>query len=433
VSAQETAPLCSSTQLRMTPLDSPLFDVPPSRSRPRAPGLLRWSSCLAIALAAVACSDADTTEAFDLVAQYELEPMPEMIHPLDNPPSAERVELGRLLFFDPIQSANRDVACGTCHLPRFGFTDARDLPLGPSGEGLGPERHLTDPNMVPEGRHSLTIINVGFNRFAAQNTADGFMFWDGRKRRLENLVLLPQREFSEMRADVYPIEVTVDTVLTRLRAIPAYEALFQEAFPDNAVRVAQGLAVSAIDSVSVSRSIAQFIRSLTSTESAYDRFVAGDGGALTEQQQRGLRLFHEKAACAACHSGPMFSDFDFHVLGVKQLGPGFQGTPHDDLGRWHVTRHDRDRYRFRTPSLRNLTLTAPFMHSGGYETIRDVLEFKNRGGGDHPFVDPAAIELSPLGLSEQELDDLEAFLEALTDDPGVDAPESVPSGLEVPR
>jgi cytochrome c peroxidase len=395
--------------------------------------LARALTVTLVLVASVACTDDSTTEALDLVTRYGLEPMPEMVHPLDNPPNPDRIALGRLLFFDPIQSADRDVACGTCHLPRFGFTDARDLPLGPSGEGLGPERRLTDPTMVPEGRHSPTVINVGFNRFAAQNTADGFMFWDGRKRRIENLVLLPQREFSEMRGDLYPIEVTVDTVLTRLRGIPEYETLFRTAFPAKADRVDRGLAESAIDSVSVTQSLAQFIRSLTSTESAYDRFVGGDGTALTEAQKRGLVLFHEKAECASCHSGPMFSDFDFHVVGAKQLGPGFQGTPHDDLGRWHVTRVDRDRYRFRTPSLRNLTLTAPFMHSGGYETIRDVLEFKNRAGGDHPFVDRATIELEPLRLSERELDDLEAFLGALTDDPGVDAPESVPSGLPVPR
>ena len=411
----------------------PLAGRPSSRLRPswRGFGVVLLPAVLASALLA-GCADDEGT-ALDLVAEYGLEPMPSLIHPVDNPPNDERIELGRLLFFDRIQSSDTLVACGTCHLPRFAFTDGRDLPLGPSGQGLGPERKLTDPLMVAEGRHSPTIINVGFNRFVRQNTADGFMFWDGRKRRLENLVLLPQREFSEMRGDAYPIEVTVDTVIARLRGIPEYEELFRAAFPENATRVDQGLAVSAIDSVALSKSIAQFVRSVQSVNSAYDRFVGGDGAALDESERRGLRLFHEKAGCVTCHSGPMFSDFNFHVVGAKQLGPGFQGTPHDDFGRWHVTRLEKDRYRFRTPSLRNVAHTAPYMHSGGYATLREVLEFKNRGGGDHPFVSDTANELTPLGLSAPELDDLEAFLEALTDLPSIDAPERVPSGLVPPR
>ncbi len=378
------------------------------------------------------CSN-DAQESVDFIARYGLEPLPAMVHPVDNPPNADRIELGRLLFFDRIQSADTLVACGTCHLPRFAFADGRDLPLGPSGRGLGPDRELTDPNMVAEGRHSPTIINVGFNRFVRQNTADGFMFWDGRKRRLENLVLLPQREFSEMRGSAYPIEVTVDTLLARLRAIPEYEDLFHDAFPENAALVDQGLAVSAIDSVALAKSIAQFVRSVQSTNSPYDRFVAGETDALSERQRRGLELFYDKAGCAACHSGPLFSDFNFHAIGAKQLGPGFQSTPHDDFGRWFVTRLEKDRYRFRTPSLRNVAHTAPYMHSGGYATLQEVLEFKNRGGGDHLFLPESANELVPLGLSPRDLDDLEAFLEALTDLPAVDAPARVPSGLEPPR
>lgn len=390
-----------------------------------------WS-CLLLA----GCGDSEPTAPPDpatLVERYGLESMPAMVHPRDNPPDPTLAALGRLVFFDPIQSAGKDVACATCHIPRLGFADGRDLPLGPSGEGLGPERRLTDPAMVPEGRHSPSIINVGFNRFRSEWTADGFMFWDGRMRRLENLVMLPQREFSEMRGDGYPVEVAIDTVLSRLRGIEEYEALFREAFPENAEAVARGERSSAIDSLAVARSLAQFIRSVTSTDAPYDRFVAGDPDALDERQKRGLVLFHEKAHCADCHSGPMFSDFDFHVVGARQLGPGFQGTPHEDLGRWVATRIDADRYRFRTPTLRNVTLTAPYMHSGGYASLRDVVEFFARGGGDHPRVPAERLEVEPLDLTEREVDDLIAFLEALTDAPDVTAPDRVPSGLEVPR
>lgn len=387
------------------------------------------------ALLFAACADGPSAPppASELISRYGLEPLPAMVHPAWNPADPKRIELGKLLFFDPIQSGHRDVACATCHLPRFGFTDGRDLPAGPSGVGFGPDRVLMDPEMVPEGRNSPTVINAGFNRFHRQWTADGFLFWDGRKRRLENLVTLPQREFSEMRGTAYPVEDVLDTVLHRLRSIPEYERLFREAFPERAEAVDRGERSSTIDSLSLSMALAQFVRSVTGTNSRYDRFVAGEEEALTEEEVRGLVVFHERGGCAECHSGPMFSDFDFHVVGAKQQGPGFQGTPHDDLGRWVATREDADRYRFRTPSLRNVGVTGPYMHAGGYATLRDVVEFFDRGGGDHPYVHRDRLEIRPLRLTSREIDQLVAFLHTLTDVPDIAVPERVPSGLEVPR
>ncbi len=361
----------------------------------------------------------------DLVAKYGLEPLPSMSFPTENPANPERIELGRLLFFDPIMSATKDVACGTCHHPTLAMADGRALPAGPSGVGLGPDRVLMDPEMVLEARNSPTVINAGFNQFFLQQTADGFLFWDGRKRRLENLVTLPQREFSEMRGDVYPIEVTLDSVLARLREIPEYEDMFAKAFdrPRGA----------AIDSLSLSQALAQFVRSLVGDDSPYDRFVAGDRTALTEQQQRGLVLFHEKGRCIDCHAGPMLSDFDFHVVGARQAGPGFQTTPHEDFGRWNVTRLEGDRWKFRTPSLRNVAVTGPYTHAGTYDTLREVVEFMANGGGDLPAVPPGRIDLSPTGLTDGEIDDLVAFMEALTDLPPVSVPERLPSGLTPPQ
>lgn len=394
------------------------------------------ASCgLLVSLLLSGCGDAPAgpPAGHELVARYGLEPLPEMVHPEWNPADERKAALGRLLFFDPIQSGGRDVACSTCHLPRFGFGDGRDLPLGPSGEGLGPDRVLTDPDMLPEGRNSPTLINAGFNRFHRQWTADGFLFWDGRKRRLENLVTLPQREFSEMRGTAYPVEDALDTVLHRLRSLGEYELLFREAFPARAAAVDRGERSSAIDSISLAMALAQFVRSLSGSDSRYDRFIAGDADALTQAERRGLVVFHERGRCAECHSGPMFSDFDFHAVGARQQGPGFQSTPHDDLGRWIATREDRDRYRFRTPSLRNVAVTGPYMHAGGYATLREVVEFFNRGGGDHPYVHRDRIELEPLQLSRREIDDLVAFLHTLTDVPELEIPERVPSGLDVPR
>ncbi len=390
-----------------------------------------WLALMAAGLAG--CGEGSPGTPSPLVDRYGLEPLPPMVFPAENPPSDARVELGRLIFFDPIQSSGMDVSCGTCHHPDFGMADGRDLPLGPSGVGLGPERELMDPDMLPEGRHSPTVINAGFNRFGAQHTADGFMFWDGRRRRLENLTMLPQRERTEMRGDAYPIEEAVDSVVARLRSIPEYEMLFRTAFPARADSVDAGHLVSTIDSVSTARALAQFIRSLDGSNAPYDRFVAGDESALSDSQKRGLETFYGKAGCAECHSGPMFSDFRFHVVGAKQLGPGFQGTPHEDLGRWAVSRLDSDRYKFRTPTLRNVEHTAPYMHSGGYATLRDVIRFKMRGGRDLEAVPSDRIELTPFELTEAEVQDLLAFLNALSDLPDVALPDRLPSGLEPPR
>jgi cytochrome c peroxidase len=376
-----------------------------------------------------ACTAGDGTGPIrsDLVAKYSLEPLPAMAFPPGNEPDPARIALGHLLFFDPIMSATKDVACATCHHPLFAMADGRALPAGPTGVGLGPERRLTRPDMVLEARNSPTVINLGFNRFFDEITPDGLLFWDGRRRRLENLVTLPQREFSEMRADVYPIEETLDSVLGRLREIPEYENLFLAAFPDRASDP------SAIDSLSLSQALAQFIRSLAGDRSPYDRYVAGETQALSDAQKRGLLLFHEGAGCVNCHGGPMFSDFDFHVVGARQQGPGFQTTPHEDFGRWNVTHLENDRWAFRTPSLRNVAETGPYMHAGAYATLRDAVEFMASGRGHLSGVPADRMELVPRELSSQEIDDLVSFLEALTDLPTVEVPDQLPSGLDPPR
>lgn len=397
--------------------------------RPRAG--LRASARAAVAVVApafaLACDRGTAAPAADdLVVRLGLEPLPGMVHPPDNPRDPLRADLGRLLFFDPILSGHKDAACSTCHLPSFGFADGRDLPIGTFGEGLGPDRQFTETGRFPEGRNSMSVINVGFNRFLSQWTADGFLFWDGRRRRLEGLVVLPILEVTELRGDAYPPELALDSVLERLRGIEEYGALFAAAFPD---RLEGG--GEAIDSTTFVQALSQFVRSLESTDSPYDRFVAGDADALSEQQKRGLLLFHTDAGCAACHSGPLFSDFDFHVVGARQIGPGFQETPFEDFGRWNATALEADRWAFRTPTLRNVAHTFPYMHSGGYATLRDVVEFFARGGGDHPRIPRSRLdpELRRLSLSEREIEDIVAFLEALTDLPDVEPPAAVPSGL----
>lgn len=380
-----------------------------------------------------ACSDAGPVgpPAEDLVEHFDLEPLPTMPHPEDNPPDPAKKELGRLLFFDPVTSGTKDVACATCHHPDFAMGDGRDLPVGPTGRGLGPERALRDPTIPPEARNAPTMVNVGFNQFASQVTADGFMFWDGRARSLERLAVQPLRERSEMRGDAYSVQVAVDSAMARLRSIPEYVDRFRSAFPERAARADSGEIPSAVDSVAYARAVAQFVRSLQGDGSPYDRFVGGDAGALDAAQKRGLELFHGKAGCAECHSGPMLSDFRFHVIGAEQQGPGFRFTPREDLGRWFVTELERDRWAFRTPSLRNVAVTAPYTHAGAYDSLPAAVELFLRGGGDEESVpdDRIAPELDPVQLSDRELSDLLAFLTSLTDVPEVTVPESLPSGL----
>jgi len=386
----------------------------------------------ALALLA-ACSDAGPAgpPPTDLAERLELQPLPAMPHPDDNPPDSAKVSLGRLLFFDPVLSGPKDVACATCHHPDFAMADGRELPVGPGGRGLGPAREQHDPSMLPEARNAPTLVNVGFNQFGAQFTASGFMFWDGRARSLERLTVLPLLEEDEMRGNAYPVQVAVDSALERLREIPEYVQRFREAYPGRAARADSGELDSAVDSLAYARAVAQFVRSLRGDDSPYDRFVAGDPDALTAAQKRGLELFHGKAGCAECHSGPMLSDFQFHVVGAEQQGPGFRFTPHQDLGRWNVTELEEDRWAFRTPSLRNVAVTAPYTHAGAYDSLRAAVELFLDGGGDHAAIPAGRLdpELEPVELGDRGISDLVAFLESLTDVPEVRVPDSVPSGL----
>jgi cytochrome c peroxidase len=271
----------------------------------------------------------------------------------------------------------------------------------------------------------------------------GFMFADGRVRGLEDQAKGPIGSRVEMRGDAYPgdeeraQEQSLSNVLGRLRAIPEYMTMFTVAFAEHA-EAYPGITI--INPSTYGRAIAAYERELVTTNSAYDRYVQGDDGALTPSQLRGLELFFTKAKCAACHSGPMFSDSRFVVQGVPQEGEGKDTVAGDDLGREEHTFDPSDRYAFRTPTLRNIELTDPYMHDGVFETLVDVVEFYNHGAQPrHPGVTDAMLDTdlkSPLGLTGAEVDDVVAFMEALTD-PGtlldpelLTVPATVPSGLE---
>jgi cytochrome c peroxidase len=267
--------------------------------------------------------------------------------PEDNPVTIERVERGRELFFDTRLSRDRTIACASCHDPERAFTDGRPMAIGVF-------------NRV--GRRSApALLNRGYGRS---------FFWDGRAATLEEQVLQPIQDPNEM-------DMTLPEVSARL-----------------------GMSID-----EVSRSLASFVRSLLSGNSAFDQFINGDRAALTTEQQAGLQLFRGKANCTACHVGPTFSDERFHNTGVAWR----EGRLLDE-GRFEVTRRPEDRGAFKTPTLREIARTAPYMHDGSALTLADVVEFYDKGGRTNPGLDP---ELRPLHLTNTEKNALLSFLESL--------------------
>jgi cytochrome c peroxidase len=260
--------------------------------------------------------------------------------PADNPTTPTRVLLGRLLFWDPILSGPRDVACATCHHPEFGYADGIDLSIGANGSGLGPARAFVAgqlPRLVK--RNSQTVLNVAFNGLTQATEAmptKAPMFWDLRARSLEAQALHPRKVLEEMRGDAVSEDQAVVTAVARLRAIPEYRRLFSRAFGGD----------SPVTETNLGRALAAFQRTLLAVNSPFDRYVRGEAAALTPEQLRGLERF-QSAGCVNCHSGPMFSDFAAHVLGV----PDNAKLPQPDTG-------VNKTYAFRTPSLRNLGATC---------------------------------------------------------------------------
>ena len=358
--------------------------------------------------------------------QTQLSALPvEVRAPADNPTTPEKVELGRLLFWDPILSGTKDVACASCHHPDFGYAENLDISIGAHGVGLGAQRRFdTTAGRPLVKRNSQTVLNTAFNGIDASGGYDPArapMFWDVRATSLELQALEPLKALEEMRGDAYPEAAALETVVSRLRALPDYRARFTRAFGG----------ASAVTTTNLARALATFQRTLVTTNAPFDRYMRGDSSAMTPLQIQGMNRF-ARIGCANCHLGPMFSDYKLHVLGV----PDNPKLPASDAG-------VENRYQFRTPTLRNLRYTAPYMHSGTIATLGDVIEFYddvNGGGGGrrggrtrNPQV--ARADLDPL-LRRLNVNggrrDLIAFLEALSDDSfDKTIPARVPSGLPV--
>ncbi len=442
-----------------------------------------------------------------------------------------KVELGRLLFYDKILSGNRNISCATCHHSSLGTSDGVPLGLGEGARGLGPDREhgRTEVTLVHGRvpRNSPGLWNLGAAEFRA-------MFHDGRVETdtggyydagfitpakwklpvgLDNVLaaqaMFPVTSPIEMAgqkgenaiADARALNNVAgfggvwQQLALRLRAVPQYVELFKAAYPQQVVSAGD------IDYVLAANAIAAFeAESFRSDDSPFDRYLRGETGAMSRRARRGMALFYGEAGCSSCHSGAFQTDHEFHAIAMPQLGPG-KGDGNDasywsasgekafveDFGRAHVTVRPEDQYKFRTPSLRNVALTAPYGHAGAYATLEqairhhldpvgmlhryrvtddylpelhEVLELSAAGsrlGTNHlsgsrlegfllrdRWVQQndrlrariaAANELEPASLTEAQIEDLVAFLESLTDPSARDrshlVPDVVPSGLPV--
>jgi len=346
--------------------------------------------------------------------------LPETVKsPKDNPASAEKEALGKLLFFDPILSGNKDVACATCHHPSNGYAEFLDLSIGPNSSGMGSKRKFNSPNDIPfVKRNAQTIINTAFNGIDQNNVYDpeqATMFWDDRAKSLEKQALEPIKAFEEMRGHGIAETDILQTVIDRLSAIPEYQKLFELAFGGE----------EAISVDNLGKAIATFERTLITNNSRFDQYMRGDSDAILISEKEGFELF-KTVGCINCHNGPMFSDYKMHVLGT----PENDKLPVPDAG-------VQDTFAFRTPSLRNLRFTAPYMHNGSLHDLRRVLEFyedisngkvRNKNVPAERY-DPFVRELE---LSVKEMSLIISFLNTLNDDSfDKELPEAVPSGLPV--
>ncbi len=283
--------------------------------------------------------------------------------PDDNPMTPEKIALGKMLYFDKRLSADGTVACATCHIPRFGFTDGRPVATGIKGQ--------------KGGRSAPTVINRLFSKE---------QFWDGRAADLEDQALGPIQA---------PIEMgnTLEGMVANLDKIQGYRDQFKKVFGTDVTK--EGVA----------KAIASFERTVLSGNSPFDRYEAGDKQALSPSARRGLELFRGKAQCQVCHAGFNFTDEGYHNIGVGM------DKPKPDLGRYNVTKQEEDKGAFKTPTLRHIHATAPYMHDGSHKTLMEVVEFYNKGGTPNPHLSK---EIKPLNLTQQEKADLVTFLHGLT-------------------
>lgn len=297
--------------------------------------------------------------------------LPPVVHPKDNPTTPEKVLLGKQLYFDKRLSGDDSVSCATCHDPAKGFSNGEAVASGVGG--------------LKGGRNSPTVLNSAYQKF---------QFWDGRAATLEEQALGPIQNPIEMK-------MTLDDVVGKLNKIEGYRTQFQQIFGTD------------VTSEGMAKAIAAYERTILSGNAPYDKYKAGQQDALSENALRGMKLFFGKANCSACHSGPNFTDNAFHNIGVKS----------DDEGRAAISKIGGDKGAFKTPTVRDIARTGPYMHDGSLTTLEEVVEHYNKGGTPNEFLDE---EIYALKLTDQEKADLVAFMKeglASSEYPDHTAPE----------
>ncbi|GJM30119.1 MAG: cytochrome-c peroxidase [Cyclobacteriaceae bacterium] len=342
-----------------------------------------------------------------------------VLEPMDNPGTVQKIRLGKLLFYDPILSGNRDVACATCHHPDNGYAEFLDISIGVNGSGLGSRRRFNQPNNIPfVKRNSQSILNTAFNGIDVINRYDPVeapMFWDLRTRSLESQALEPIKALEEMRGAHFSEQEMLDEVVRRLKGIREYQELFEKAFGTG----------GEISEENIGKAIASFERTLVTTNSRFDKYLRGDREAISISEKEGFEIF-KQAGCPNCHNGAMFSDFKPHVLGT----PANHKLTEPDGG-------VDSTFAFRTPTLRNLRFTAPYMHNGSLPSLIRVLEFYEDisfGKSQHPMVTKAQFDplVEELDLKVRDMAPIISFLNTLNDDDfDREIPQRVPSGLPV--
>lgn len=315
--------------------------------------------------------------------------------PPDNPQTPEKVELGKMLFFDPRLGGDASTACSSCHEPAQGWAFSDDISRGYPGS--------------VHWRNSQTVVNAAYL---------GKLFWAGAAKSLE--AQAPSAAKGAVAGNGED-----DMMEARLAFIPEYRERFQAVFGDEWPRIGNAW-----------MAIAAFERTLVHNDTPFDRFMRGDQGALAEDQKRGLDLFKGKARCIACHNGALLTDQKYHNIGVppavrweddglaqitfryeqyaKGVPEAMYRSVKDDAGLYYRTKLERDKGKFRTPPLRYTAYTAPYMHNGALWDLREVVEFYNDGGGENEFGANKSGLVRPLGLTDGEIDDLVAFLESLS-------------------
>jgi cytochrome c peroxidase len=311
--------------------------------------------------------------------------LPPVPVPADNPPTAAAIALGRQLYYDPVLSMDNSVSCATCHHPDYGFADGKSF---------------SDGVRAQKGTHnSPTVLNTAYF---------DILFWDGRAATLEEQAAGPVQNPVEMGHSLKGVE-------NKLMRYPPYRAAFAKAFGSGHITFDM-----------VAKAIASFERTLVSGNSPFDRYYYGhDENAFSESAKRGLLVFTraDKGNCAACHEVgkdyALFTDNKFHNVGV-----GVHNEQPTDLGRYAVTKDNADRGAFRTPGLRNIARTGPYMHDGSLKSLKEVVDFYIGAGNSNPYLDK---RIKPLDfLTGQERADLVAFLESLTGEtpPNVGEPQN---------